>query len=64
MYLQHDSFATAFKRLIDHHNIAHFGKKEQKAWDTYIAENADQIREKLGDNLNAEIAQYYADNGL
>lgn len=45
-------------------NVAHFGKKEQKAWDTYIAENADQIREKLGDNLNADIAQYFADNGL
>ena len=45
-------------------NVAQFGKKEQKAWDAYIAENADQIREKLGDNLSAEIARYFADRRL
>ena len=45
-------------------NVAQFGKKEQKAWDAYIAENAIQIREKLGDDINSEIAQYFSDKGL
>ena len=44
--------------------IKYESKKEQKAWDAYIAENADQIRKKLGDNLSAEIARYFADKGL
>ena len=44
--------------------IKYENKKEQKAWDAYIAENADQIRKKLGDNLSAEIARYFADKGL
>lgn len=45
-------------------NVEHFSKKDQKAWDAYIAENAIQIREKLGDDINSEISQYFSDKGL
>ena len=39
-------------------------KAEKEAWDAYIAENAIQIREKLGDDINSEISQYFSDKGL
>lgn len=45
-------------------NVAHFSKKDQSAWDSYIAENAANIRKKLGNQLSAEMIKYLESKGL